>query len=400
MIPIKNILRRKGQSFMTMLITAICAFSFVMVLGVFGTFQQGMELTADRLGADIIVLPGRTSQNAQQAIFTGEPQNVYMNESVMDELASIEGIAQMSPQFFTQTLDADCCSVGEELRLVGYDQQSDFILKPWMMQEEMDVLAPDELICGGTVPSLIAETGQNIIILGELFHVTGRLYETGSGMDRTLFVDIDTARDLASRSDVLKEYFEGKDTSHLISSVMVKAVEGYDLEAIVTAINKSDLDVKASATDALIRSTRSQVLSTSQIVWVMWFVILILSMLALWGRFHALVRDRRREIGLLRAMGTTSGKVFLLTLAETWLLAAAGGVTGSLLAVFLTKPAISAVQEMLNLSSGAWSFGSALVWGLCGIGLSLVLGLVSAFFPCRKSASLEPMTAINRGGVD
>lgn len=390
-------LRRKGQSTMTALITAISIFTFVVILGVFETFQQGLALTDARLGADVMVLPNNGGAPiAYHTIFTGEPQNVYMDESIMQDLAKIDGIAAMTPQFFTQTLDESCCSVGAELRLVGYDSQTDFILAPWFEEQHQQALSESQIIAGSSAPSFL---GGTVILLGHPFQIAGTLYETGSGMDQTLFVDIDLARQLAAQRPQLQEYWQGRDPATLISSVMIKAEDGVSPTELAQAIQDSGLDVTATATDTVIQSTRTQVSSIGKIVWLLWGVILLLSVLALWGRFYALARDRRREIGLLRALGSTPGRVFSLILSEALLLAAIGGVIGSLAGAFAAAPIISVLQDLLSLTSGAWSLGRALIWAGMGVLLSLILGALAAFFPCRSNAALEPIAAINRGGL-
>ena len=52
-----NIVRRKNQSVLTVLITMMTVFIFVLVLGVFITMEQGLRLSRERLGADVVILP-------------------------------------------------------------------------------------------------------------------------------------------------------------------------------------------------------------------------------------------------------------------------------------------------------------------------------------------------------
>ncbi|MEG3007658.1 MAG: FtsX-like permease family protein, partial [Oscillospiraceae bacterium] len=163
---------------------------------------------------------------------------------------------------------------------------------------------------------------------------------------------------------------------------------------------KLGLDMTATATDTVISSTRNQFQSVQKIVWALWLVILFLSVLALWGRFDGLVRDRRREIGLMRAMGTTKCEVFWIILSETWTLSAIGGLIGSIIGIFVAKPMVLYVQELMNLTVGQWSISKAILAAITGFFLSLLLGLLSSIVPCLKSAKMEPMSAINRGGLD
>ncbi|MEG1620591.1 MAG: FtsX-like permease family protein [Oscillospiraceae bacterium] len=370
----KNITRRRIQSLVTASITSVTIFVFVVLLCCFSAIQYGLKITANRLGADIIVLPEKGNQSAYTTLFTGDPQNVYMQEDLMSSLAEIDGIEIATPQFFTQTLEESCCSIGEEIRLVGYDKNSDFILSPWL--ESLDMSYPEEsqIICGSTVPSFL---GDITILLGHRFTIAGTLYETGSGMDHTMFIDINTAREIAAKSPYLKDYWLGRDTSTLISSVMIKTKVGFNPQEVADKINKLGLDMTATATDTVISSTRNQFQSVQKIVWALWLVILFLSVLALWGRFDGLVRDRRREIGLMRAMGTTKGEVFWIILSETWTLSAIGGLIGSIIGIFVAKPMVLYVQELMNLTVGQWSISKAILAAITGFFLSLLLELLS-----------------------
>lgn len=393
----KNIINRRIQSFVTTLITAITVFIFVIILSAYGAIQNGLKLTRDRLGADLIVLPVKGNQSSYHTIFTGEPQNEYMKATIMDKLTTIEGIKQSTPQFFTQTLDESCCSMGKEIRLVGYDKNSDFILAPWLESQNMDYPLEDQAICGGNVPSFL---GNVTILLGKRFTVSGKLYETGSGLDDTIFIDINVARKLAKNSPFFKDLFTDSDTNDLISSVLIKANDGYDIEKIMKDIEKLDLNVSVTSTNTVISLTKRQVESFSKVIWCLWIVILILSVITLWDRFAALTRNRRHEIGLMRAMGCSVGNVFMLMLTETVTLVLIGGIIGCILGGFFSIPAVEFIKKLMNISLGFHSIKMAIIYSLYGLGLSVVLGTLSCVPPCYFSAKMEPMSAIGKGELD
>ena len=52
-----NIARRRTQSTLTVTITALTVLVFVMVMGIFQTVNQGLELSRERLGADALLMP-------------------------------------------------------------------------------------------------------------------------------------------------------------------------------------------------------------------------------------------------------------------------------------------------------------------------------------------------------
>ena len=74
----KNIIRRLGGSLMTALIAFIAVFVLATSLAVVASLENGLRLSRERLGADIMVLPAGASGNASEVLFCAEPVNVYL----------------------------------------------------------------------------------------------------------------------------------------------------------------------------------------------------------------------------------------------------------------------------------------------------------------------------------
>lgn len=102
------------------------------------------------------------------------------------------------------------------------------------------------------------------------------------------------------------------------------------------------------------------------------------------------VSERRREIGLRRALGATRGSILALFLAESTLLAAFGGLIGVALGSALTALAATAMAQVFN--------GFPLVIpGLAlalGTGLALSVGVLSGLLPAWHAARLNPVAAL------
>lgn len=92
-----NIIRRKNQSLLTIM-------SFVLVLGVFTAMGQGLELSEQRLGADVIFLPEEVDTEGYELLFTAQPESHYMDISIFEQIAAMDEVAQVSPQFYSQTI--------------------------------------------------------------------------------------------------------------------------------------------------------------------------------------------------------------------------------------------------------------------------------------------------------
>ena len=63
-----NVTRRKSQSLLTGIITAVTILMFVLVFSIFSVVQDGLALTNERLGADIIVLPNSADASPKHGL--------------------------------------------------------------------------------------------------------------------------------------------------------------------------------------------------------------------------------------------------------------------------------------------------------------------------------------------
>ncbi|MFZ1071843.1 MAG: FtsX-like permease family protein [Verrucomicrobiia bacterium] len=102
------------------------------------------------------------------------------------------------------------------------------------------------------------------------------------------------------------------------------------------------------------------------------------------------VRERTGELGVLKAIGFTNGQVVALVLAESCLLTVIGGAVGLGLARVIT-PVMA--QNLAGLLPMFFLPTRAL---FIGLGLSLVLGLVTGIFPALQAMRLRVADALRR----
>jgi putative ABC transport system permease protein len=97
------------------------------------------------------------------------------------------------------------------------------------------------------------------------------------------------------------------------------------------------------------------------------------------------VLERRSEIGLRRALGATKGNIRSQFLAESLILAGAGGIAGVVLGVIITLIYATTrnVEIVVPVSAVAG-----------GIGISLLLGAVAGLYPAIRAARLAPTEAL------
>lgn len=97
------------------------------------------------------------------------------------------------------------------------------------------------------------------------------------------------------------------------------------------------------------------------------------------------VSERRREIGVRRAVGATRGDVLRQFLVEAALISALGGVAGVLLGV--AGATVAAVQQQLP---------PVFLWGgMAGaVGMAALIGLVFGLQPAWRAANVDPIQAL------
>ncbi len=397
LLAFKNITRRRSQSLLTIIITALTIFTFVLVVSVSMVMHEGISLSSKRLGADIVVLPDAAKADVSQILFTSSPANIYMNKDLINKIAAFEGVEQVSPQFFTQTLEGGCCSYGSETRVVGYDEETDFILKPFLKEKKLRHLEDYQLIAGSDVESFL---GNKVSILGKSFTVVGTLDKTGSGIDNTIFLNIDVARNLAKDSEPLKDLWKDSKPEHLISSIFIKTKQGVNPSEVAKEINVPGLAVQAIATSDTINNARIQMNLINKVIYGLWISSLLIAALSLFGRFNSLVRERKKEIGMMRALGIQKKQIFLLVLSEAWIMSFVGGLIGSILGCISVTPILETLKDYFTLPMGIWSLEVSFKSGIFGILVSLFLGFIASAYPAWKSASLDPQEAITQGVLE
>lgn len=395
----KNITRRRTQSTLTVTITMLTVLVFVMVLGIFQTVNQGLALSRERLGADAVLIPKYSAAKGDDLLFTAMPENIYMPIEVVEQAKELEGIAEMTPQFYAQTLALGCCEPGEEVRIIGYDSETDFVLTPYLDEDARNGIGEEELIVGRNFEDddLV---GYNYMILGRVFKVVTMLQPTGTGMDSTFFMDLKTAQDLCLESEVLRENWTKRDPHDYISVIMIKFEDGVDPNEFVRQVEESGIEAKCLLTGDTIASLQSQLEVTMQVMFALWLASLLIAILSLVGRFNALAKERKKEIGLLRAIGLKKGQVFGLIIGETCTMALMGGLLGSALALVCMNPVIEMLKDAFKLSPSVWNTSLALLCGAAGVILAGVLGIAAAVNPAWKSASMDPQAAITQGEVN
>ncbi|WP_230646826.1 FtsX-like permease family protein [Bradyrhizobium sp. Leaf401] len=103
------------------------------------------------------------------------------------------------------------------------------------------------------------------------------------------------------------------------------------------------------------------------------------------------IRERTRQIGVLKTLGFSGPRILLIVLGEAVLLAVLGGVPGLVIATSIAFALRASVASIVP----AFAVSPSIVFG--GLGLMIMLGLITGIVPAYTAMRLRIATALGRG---
>lgn len=382
-----NAFRNGVVSLCALLLAAFALFTTLVMRGA----ESSLRLTIDRLGADIVVVPEGSETKIESALLMGIPARFWMPRENLTKLAAIQGVEVASPQLYLATLTgAECCSVSD-MFMIAYDPASDFTVQPWLKGDLESGLRLGEVLGGSYISATEGE--QNIQLYGYLVTLKENLEPTGTGLDQTMFLTFDTAYDIASKS-VSQAESALLIPPESISAALIKVQPGSDPHDVAIKIMQSVPGVTPIESSNLFQSYRKQMTGLLRSILVILSVTWGLSVVLIGLVFSMAANERRKELGVLRALGATRRFVFESLLAEASLLALFGGATGLAiagLAIFLFRKLIMVSLDIPFLLP---SPGSLLIQIGAGLLLALFSVNLAALFPAFKISRQDPALAM------
>ena len=390
-LALKNIAGSAFRSWVVALSAFLVAsFALGTALIVHGA-EDSLHLVTSRLGADIVVIPEGTETKIESALLMGTTTRAWMPIDRLEQVADVPGVQAVSPQLYLSTLiNAACCSVSD-MFMVAYDPQTDFTIEPWLKSKLGEGLKLGEAVGGQYL--FVPEGEQNIRLYGYFITLKANLEPTGTGLDQSMFLTFDTARDIARISQTMAEepleVPEGQ-----ISAVMVRLEPGVEPEGAAVEIMHRVQGVTPITSPNLFRSYRQEMTGLRLGVVATMGLTLTLSVLLIGLVFSMAANERRRELGVLRAMGATGFFVFRSVLVEAGLLALGGGLAGIALTMLITYLFRQAIVVSLGLP---FLLPSPLsLAGEVAIGLGVALGSITlaALLPAWRISRQDPAIAM------
>jgi putative ABC transport system permease protein len=382
-----NSLRSWVVAICALLVAAFALFATLLLRGA----AVSLELATQRLGADIVVVPAGAETEMEGALLMGVPAQFWMPAENIEKLAAIPGVEAVSPQVYLATLvGASCCSVSE-MFMIAYDPETDFTVRPWLEEQLPGGLGVGEVIGGDYISA--TEPDDGILVYGDTVKLKGNLAPTGTGLDQSLFFTMDTAADIA-RISLLNAVKPLVIPPNQVSAVLIKTKPGSNNEQIAVDIYRSIPTVFPIESAKLFQSSRAQLTSLLNTMVIIMALIWPLAIVLIGIVYLLSANERRRELGVLRALGATSRYVFKTLLAEASLLAFCGASVG----VFLAVLAIYLFRRLIMTSLGVPFLLPPLGSLALQIGIGLILAMFSVFLavliPALKVSRQDPAIAM------
>lgn len=354
--------------------------------------RLGLEIAAQRLGADLVLIPRSMQVKQPEALlFGGETVPAYMDASLEVLARQIPGVQAVTAQFFLQTLEKNCCDLDSPKQLIGYDAATDWIVSSWAEQGKTAKQQGEVIIGSG----ISAVQSQELALLGRFFKITGVLPETGTALDNSLFISLAEARELAVGSPELQDLWQEKGSpGTLVSALLIRLKPEADVWQVRQELEQLGPVQVLAAGESKKRVEKAAGVMTEALGGVALLVALA-ALGQLFLRFYSFIRERRTEWALYIALGASAERVAAMVLAEaavlTFLAATAGMAGGAFLGGWLLETLFAAQSVPVVLPSGAWLLQTAALV----VPGTMLAGLGAAAFPAWRCGQTKAETILH-----
>lgn len=292
--------------------------------------------------------------------WSGEP--VYVSVK-LDEVGKI---AELTVDASTQTED-----IGGRCEKAAFTDC--FIGKrlPLALGRDIDAISGATQTCNAVVNAIntakksdgqVAERNMNLTVTGIL--------ETGGEEENTLFMSLDDLGALTGESDRL-------DVMELSVSASSENLDSYS-----AAIQKDVPNVSSRLVKRVTKSETAVLSKLQALVFLVTIIILVLTMVCVSTTMMAVVAERRREIGLRKALGASDQSIRAEFLGEGMFLGFLGGLLGAVLGfAFAQTVSVNVFHSSIHLEP---------LLVPVTVLISMLVAALSCLLPIKRAVEVDP----------
>jgi putative ABC transport system permease protein len=323
---------------------------------------------------------------AEEMLLETKVKTFYMDKGLMDRVRQVEGVTEITYQTYLETIWGVCCDI-PPAKVVAFDQDTDFIVKPWLKEALGRELKKGEAIIGhAAYADLDLLEVDSSVLFGAKFDIVGVLEETGTGLDNAIFIT-------DANIDKIIEKGKSKLKQNMISLMFVKIKEGLDPYPIGSKIESEVVEVDVIQRSEMGESIIATLKDINKIFLITIVLASVLSVFLTWTIFTAIVNERAREVGIMRAIGAKGSHIVGMFMIEVFLLGFMGSVFGIALGNYLSLT-LSKIFTLLRDMAVTLTLVERIEVSLLGLAVGVGICVVGALSSIIRIKKLEPLTAL------
>lgn len=385
-VALKNLKRKSFRSAVLVisigLLVSILVFgsSFIMSVG------SSLERASDRLGADILVVPMGARDFAEEVLLETKVKTFYMDRNLIERVKKVEGVKEVTDQTYLETILGVCCDI-PPAKVVAFNQDSDFIVRPWLQKALGRRLKRGEAILGYEAQENLGLLDvESSVLFGTKFNIVGVLEKTGTGLDNAIFVTKENVNEMIEKGQ--SPLKKGQ-----ISLIFVKLEEGYDPEKVGRNIENEIVEVDVTTRSDIGKDIIATLKDINKVFLITIVLASVLSVFLTWTIFTAIVNERFREVGIMRAIGARGSHIVWMFVLEVFMLGITGSMVGIVIGNYLSLT-LSRIFTLLRDMAATLTLVERVEVSLLGLAVGVGICVVGAMSSIIRIKKLEPLTAL------
>ena len=378
-ISISNLRRRKGKVFFLVLGLTIGITTVVTLLSITRMMNEDISNKLDALGANIVILP--RSDDLSLSYGGMSIGGVAIDTQTLKD-ADVPRIRQIEVRENISTVSPKIIGVveieGKKVLLMGVLFQEETRLKKWWKVHGTLPKSQEEVLLGNEVAvRLFKSTGDQLTMNGKRVRISGILDETGSQDDFLILGDLVFVQGVLKKPGALSLIEVSAFCITCPIEEIVRQISKELPHAKVTAI-KQTLETKMEALDHFKKFS----IGISVIV-------LLIGGLIVFTNMMASVNERKREIGIFRAIGFRKSHVIRIIFLEALIIGLIAGMAGYLFGVGVSQ----IIGPVITGTKGVKIFIDPLL-AIGAVFLSAFIGILSSVYPALHASKMDPTEAL------
>lgn len=376
---LRNITRRRSRFAFTLLGITVGIASLVTLLSLGTGLEKEVRKQADVLGAHLVVTPKGWCAYEQISVLTGETLPEAIPDSDVRKIASIKGV-QALPYLTQRTAIRN-----QPVPVVGILPREMKAFKKWKIDKGDYQLDERSVVVGNGIAKQFNLSVDDVVsVRGKDFRIRGILAEVGNRDDLAVYLDLPVAQALYGVGDK-------------VSFVSVKVDDISQIDKYILEIQET-ANVAVVSDKQLLKSVLGIVGAVGNALQLIAAVAILAACFGIINTMMTAIYERRREIGILQAVGAKRKTIFSLFLAESGFYGLAGGVLGVVVGFLFSYAAAPYISQneftaFLGSEQTVRLFDPAIT--IEALTFSVVVAVLSGIYPAWKASRLSPVEAIS-----